>query len=197
MSISWEQSYRSGSLPWLRHELSPAFSVWFGPETSPSLRGKRVLVPGCGTSLEPLEFARRGAQVTCVDIAPTALAAQAKSFGKESLEANLVVSDILAWRSGQAFDIIYEQTCLCAIEVGQRAAYAATLEAELQHGGDLYALLMQTNGRGGPPFHCGLAEMKKLFPADRWLWPVEEPFRAEHPIGLHELGFVLTRNRRS
>lgn len=48
--------------------------------------------------------------------------------------------------------------------------------------------------RGGPPFHCELADMRALFPAERRLWPgqstrIPHPSRAE----LHELGFVLTR----
>ena len=86
-------------------------------------------------------------------------------------------------------------TALCAIDPAMRHDYAERLWSWLKPGGKLYALFMQTGQAGGPPFHCELADMRALFPAERWAWPDEIEVRTAHPSreGLHELGFVLMR----
>lgn len=52
---------------------------------------------------------------------------------------------------------------------------------------------MQTGRAGGPPYHCDLADMRALFPAERWDW-VEPPQReVAHPNGLFEYAAILKR----
>jgi methyl halide transferase len=63
----------------------------------------------------------------------------------------------------------------------------------LKPNGLLYALFMQTRGAGGPPYHCDVKEMQSLFSEKRWYWGSQQPFRSDHPLGVHELGFVLRR----
>jgi SAM-dependent methyltransferase len=194
--MSWETSYQIGIAPWQRSGLNPAFWDLFGREDRGALCGLRVLVPGCGTSHEPVEFARRGALVTAIDIAPSAIAAQTQSFQVARVLGELVCADILSWRGTQKFDLVYEQTCLCAIEPDDRVAYEAAVAASLTTNGRLFALFMQTGGRGGPPFHCDVNDMRKLFGPSRWAWPSETPIRSDHPVGVFELGFVLRRTSR-
>lgn len=191
--MTWDLSYRSGRAPWQRKELNSAFRRWFGDQDTTTLRGARVLVPGCGTSLEPIEFARRGAQVTCIDVSSTALDLQAQAFSAEGLEAVFVCGDLTKWSPKSYFDIVYEQTCLCALAPRERAAYETFASQATKIGGKLYILFMQTNGSGGPPYHCGIGAMRELFSEKRWVWPNGQSFRSDHPLGVHELGFVLER----
>jgi methyl halide transferase len=152
-----------------------------------------VLVPGCGTSLEPVEFAKRGALVTCLEIAPTALQDQRRQFERAKQAGNMIVADVAAWLPMQSFDLIYEQTCLCAMPPKDRNAYERFASRALKPSGLLYGLFMQTQGVGGPPYHCDVTEMRDLFSKEGWHWHNQPPFRSDHPLGVHELGFVLRR----
>lgn len=93
------------------------------------------------------------------------------------------------------FDAIYEQTCLCAIEPEARVRYEAKLLELLKPEGLLFALFMQTGNPGeGPPFHCDVQDMKKLFDQNRWNWPSDEGIRYDHPAGgIYEMAFVLAK----
>jgi len=195
MVMDWEKRFRDGQTPWLRSGVNPAFEAWFKGPGALSLRGAKMLVPGFGTAPESLEAAKLGALVTGIDIAPTAVAFQQARFAEAGLDGTFTLGDIATWRPSEPFDLIYEQTCLCAIEPAERTAYEALAAASLKPGGRLHALFMQNSVRpGGPPFHCDLAEMRALFHPARWAWPSTPPIRADHDsLGMFELGFVLNR----
>ena len=72
------------------------------------------------------------------------------------------------WQPAEPFDAIYDQTCLCALPPEIWPDYAARLHGWLRPGGRLFVLFMQTGSRGGPPFHCDLTEMQRLFAPTHW-----------------------------
>ncbi len=186
----WEEKYRAQTIPWDRGAVSPALLGWIEDAALPP---GRVLIPGCGLGHEAVELARRGFQVSALDIAPTALQHLAAELAAAGVEAERICADALAWQPATPFDAIYEQTCLCALDPEHWAAYEHQLFAWLRPGGKLFALFMQTGREGGPPFHCALPDMRALFDASRWQWPQDEPGRVEHPNGLFEFAAVLTR----
>ena len=190
----WEEKYRARAIPWDRGAVSPALLGWIEDGELAAGRGfGRVLIPGCGHGHEALELARRGFQVTALDIAPSALAHLADELSAAGVDAERVCADALAWHPAQPFDAIYEQTCLCALDPGHWAAYEQQLFSWLRPGGKLFALFMQTERPGGPPYHCALPDMRALFPSARWSWPEGEAGRVGHPNGLFEFAAVLTR----
>lgn len=187
----WEEKYRARAIPWDRGATSPALLGWL---QDGELQSGRVLIPGCGRGHEALELARRGFAVTALDIAPTALAHLETELNAAGVDAERVCADALVWQPELPFDAIYEQTCLCALDPEHWAAYEQQLFAWLRPGGRLFALFMQTDKPGGPPYHCALPDMRALFPASRWRWPDSAPGQVGHPnAGLHELATVLTR----
>lgn len=186
----WEDKYRAKTIPWDRGAASPALIGWV--EAGVLLPG-RVLIPGCGRGHEALELARRGFQVTALDIAPTALAHLADALSVAGVEAERVCADALTWQPAQAFDAVYEQTCLCALDPAHWAAYERQLFGWLRPGGRLFALFMQVDRPGGPPFNCALPDMRALFDDARWQWPAAELRRVVHPDNIFELAVVLTR----
>jgi hypothetical protein len=139
------------------------------------------------------DLARRGFRVTAVDIASVAVAAVRGALQEGGASAEVVQADLLCWQPKGAFDAVYEQTCLCALDPGELPAYTRRLYSWLRPGGQLLALFMQTEPPGGPPFHCGLPAMRALLDAGGWRWPRQEPSTIRHPGGLHELATVLTR----
>jgi len=187
----WEARYRRGETGWDRGGVSPAVDHW---RTTGALRpGDRLLVPGCGRGHEVVALARAGFQVTAVDVASSAVAAVRTALDAAGAAAEVVEADLLTWEPVTPFDVVYEQTCLCALPPARWPDYQARLAAWLRPGGRLLALFIQTGRDGGPPFHCEVAAMRTLFDESTWSWPATEPLRLDHPNGLQELGYRLTR----
>jgi len=187
----WEERYQSGETGWDRGTSSPALSMWL---TSSGLdKGSRILVPGCGRGHEVAHLAGLGFQVTGIDIAPSAVTHLKQTLRKKGLIAEVLLTDLFGFQPDTPFDAIYEQTCLCAIRPDQRLDYESLLYAWLRPGGTLFSLFMQTGAEGGPPFHCDLLDMHRLFPDGRWQWPVVEPVFTPHRNGRFELGYPLMR----
>ncbi len=188
----WEEKYRANTTPWDRGGSSPALREWLA---SGLLRPGRLLIPGCGRGHEALDLASAGFQVTALDIAPTALKLLREQLERADLDAELVCADALAWHPEIPFDAVYEQTCLCALDPAHWPDYERRLHAWLKPGGLLFALFMQTGRAGGPPFHCGLADMRALFRADRWDWTEAPHKQVPHPDGIFEYTAVLGRRQ--
>jgi hypothetical protein len=179
-AIDWESRYREGTTGWERPGLNPAFLAW---RDSGALQPCRVLFPGAGRSLEPLALAEAGFDVTIVDAAPSAVAMQRAHFQRMKVAARVEQADLFAWEPEAPFDAVYDQNCLGALPRGLWPNYARRLHRWLRPQGNLFILFMQTGRSDGPPFHCDLAAMRRLFAAPGWEWPDTLPDRVEHPSG--------------
>jgi len=187
--IDWESRYQAATTAWEREHLNPAFNEWRAYfETNSG----SVIVPGCGRAPEVVEVAAMGWQVTGVDLAETAVGYQRSALKSAGQQGTIEQVNVLAWTPVEPVDLIYEQTCLCALDPQQWQDYAAQLHRWLKPGGVLAALFMQTGREGGPPFHCELSAMRHLFREDLWDWGVQS-LESEHPLGVHELGYLITR----
>jgi hypothetical protein len=189
-AIDWESRYRDGTAGWERHGLNPAFLAWRDAGT---LAPCRILVPGGGRSLEPLALAEAGFEVTVVDAAPSAVAMQRAHFARLKLAARAEQADLFAWDPDVPFDAVYDQTCLCALPPGLWPTYTRRLHRWLRRDGALFIMFMQSDRPNGPPFHCDIGAMRRLFGPPAWSWPEVMPTRVEHPSGLTEQPAVLRR----
>ena len=95
------------------------------------------------------------------------------------------------WQPDTLFDAVYDQTCLCALPPAIWPDYTARLRRWLRPGGALFILFMQTHTQGGPPFHCDLGHMQRLFSEAEWHWPATLPPAVEHGAGREEQPVVL------
>lgn len=192
-AMDWEARFSADETPWERPGVHPAFFQWRRQEAFKS--GERVIVPGCGRSPELSAFAAVGLDVVGADLSKSAIAFQRDVFDASSFDAELIEGDVLEHRFETPFDVVYEQTFLCAIPPRLRGEYEAATHDWLKPGGRLLALFMQKEERGGPPYGCSLEAMRELFPADRWDWPDEEPVAYPHPSlnGKPELAVILLR----
>ena len=184
----WDNCYAAGRTGWDRGALHPALRKWLDADL---LKPCNIIVPGCGRGFEVVELAQQGFDVTAIDIADTDTTTTHYQRCKRPSPA----ADIFEFTPPQPFDAVYEQTCL--IDPDMRANYEETIFNWLKPAGELFVLFAQKAERPnqGPPFHCGLKEMKDIFPASRWSWPTSENLsRFEHPNGkLFELAHVLTK----
>lgn len=187
-AIDWECRYRDGTTGWERPGLNPAFLAW---REAGVLAPCRILVPGGGRSVEPVALAEAGFDVTVVDAAASAVAAQRARLERLHVPARVEQADLFAWNPDAPFDAIYDQTCLCALPPATWPQYAARLRRWLRPGGAYFVLFMQTGVAGGPPFHCDMDDMRILFPATQWGWPDVLPAPVAHSPGRVEQPAVL------
>ena len=187
-AIDWEGRYRDGATTWERPGLNPAFVDWleFG-----ALKPSRLLVPGAGRSAEPLVLAEAGFDVTVVDLSDTAIAVQRDRLERVHIKARVIQANLMEWEPDAPFDIVYDQTCLCALRPTSWPAYAERVHRWLGGIGQYFVLFMHTGSAGGPPFHCDMTAMRKLFAAPRWAWPATLPPVIEHPSGRTEQPAIL------
>ena len=186
----WESRYQSGSTGWDRGTVSPALKYWLNIG---QLEPGRVLVPGCGRGFEVIELASKGFEVTAVDIAPSAVEALRRQLSQASVSAKVLQADLLNWQPNATFDAVYEQTCLCALQPATWGDYVDSLHQWLKPGGQVFALFMQSGQGGGPPYHCAIEDMRRLFNDRQWAWSEGYPRKVSHPTGLFELSYVLRR----
>lgn len=189
-AIDWESRYQAGATGWERAGPNPAFLSW---RASGALAPCRILVPGAGRSHEPLALAEAGFDVTVLDIAPSAAAAQAARLAPFGARARVVSGDLFAHAPVAPYDAIYDQTCLCALPPARLSEYVALLARWLRPGGRLFALFMQTGEPGGPPFDCALPVMRDLFASPLWSWPATLEAAVPHGPGRIEQPAVLIR----
>jgi cyclopropane fatty-acyl-phospholipid synthase-like methyltransferase len=189
-SHEWEQHYLDGRIGWDRGGSSPALKHW--TEMGLLTPSARILIPGCGRGHEVIDLARMGLSVTAVDVASSPIEFLNSQLDKEGLEASCIQADLLAWEPDDTFDLIYDQTCLCALDPNHWKRYEGLLRGWLVADGVLLAHFMQTGRAGGPPYHCSLSEMSHLFDSSAWRWSQTE-LTIGHPAGFKEQLVALTR----
>lgn len=178
----WENRFQEDRTPWERVGLHPAFHAW---RESGELSPCRILIPGAGRSPEPAALLEAGFDVVALDLAESAVKVQAARLGVD----RAVAADALLWSPQEAFDVIYDQTCLCALPPELWPAYEMQLRRWIRPGGRLFVLFMQTGREGGPPFDCPIPSMRKLF--SNWIWPAGMAEGIGHALGGSELPTVL------
>ena len=145
-----------------------------------------------GRGYEVIELTLRGHNVTGIDFADSAIAEARRQASAAGVEPRLLQEDLFAHAPSEAYDAVYEQTCLCAIYPSQWATYEQLLFSWLKPSGKLLAHFMQSEKPGGPPFHCDLNSMMALFPEERWAWHTIGE-RTRHPMGMDEIPCLLER----
>lgn len=191
----WEAMYQKQETGWDRGQASPALAQWLAVDGLLSPQLHRILIPGCGRGHEVVALAQLGFDVTGIDLAPSAIQALKTSLNAAGVSASVVQANIFDYQPADKFDVIYEQTCLCAIEPDQRRAYVRQMQDWLKPGGMLLFSMMQTGAQGGPPYDCALMDMRDLFSDKCWHWAEYPPFVIPrgHQSARFELGFVLKR----
>lgn len=192
----WQRRFETGQTPWDRGAAHPQLLRWL--DEGLIRPGQSTVVPGCGRGHELEALARAGIVPTGLDYAEAAVALARERLNE--LPGRVELADVLQWQPPAPLDIVYEQTCLCALHPDHWRRYADQLHTWLRPGGRLLALFMQARresaGQGfveGPPYHGDIQAMRALFPLDRWDWPAP-PYRSvAHGQGWAELAVVLTR----
>jgi SAM-dependent methyltransferase len=169
-ALGWfDELYRdakgeAAAIPWARLAPSRLLVDWLTAREA-DVRGRRVLVVGCGLGDDAQAVAARGAAVTAFDLSPTAIDWCRRRFPDSRVE--FVVANLLdappAWRG--AFDLVVEINTLQAMPVALREPAAAALASFLAPAGTLLIICRaRDDGQTveGPPWPFTSAEIAAI-----------------------------------
>ncbi len=146
----WDESYTTDDpAPWDIGRPQPAF-VRLADEGR--LAG-RLLDSGCGTGENALLAASRGADVTGIDVAPTAIKRARAKAAHRGLAVRFEVADALdLGQLGLNVDTVIDSGVFHVFGDDDRARYVASLAAVLRPGGSCYLMCFsdQQPGDWGP-----------------------------------------------
>lgn len=175
----WEQAYLDGHSPWDLGAAPPSLlrliAALGDPKDAAGAGYRRVFVPGAGRGHDARAFARAGFEVTANDIAPSAVAAGRALDAAEGLAMTWLEDDLFALPAGldASFDLVWEQTCFCAIPPERRDDYVAVVARLLRPGGLWVGVLWDVGRPGGPPYAITREHVERHFLAAFELVSVE------------------------
>ncbi len=178
----WNQSYRDGRPPWDKDGPPLALVELIGQLPPDPLR---VLIPCAGLGHDALAWAQAGHDAIAVDFAALAVAGARRRAEQQGVNLKILEADIfeLGGQFQRDFDLVWEQTCLCAIDPDRRGSYFEVMAAVLKEGGDWYGLLWNHGRQGGPPYDLTIKIVEDLFPPafemQDWRW-VQDSGSARH-----------------
>jgi SAM-dependent methyltransferase len=150
---SWNNRYAEQATGWDLGEAPPSLQRVVEAR---SAQGGRltVLVPGAGRGHDARAWAAGGHETVAVDFAPLAIEEGRKLAKEAGLEVDFVEADVSAlpeeWTD--RFDLVWEQTCLCAIPIELRKPYLKEVHRVLKPDGEFVAVLWNHGRENGPPF---------------------------------------------
>ena len=161
----WESRYVSGSDRWTLEVEPPCLhDLLVELDGNPPFS---VLVPGAGYGVDALAWARAGHRVTAVDIAPLAVSGMLERAQDAGVELTALEADLFDLPSALrgTFDVVWEQTCFCAIRPTERAAYVDAMHGTLKPAGLFYGLFWNHGAPDGPPWTISEQEVRDQFAA--------------------------------
>lgn len=155
----WNKQWESGTTGWDIGYASPAITRYLQQYHD---KDAAILIPGCGNAYEAQYLLDNDfTNVTLIDIAPKAVEVLRDKFGQKS--AVKVVHEDLFQHEGN-YDLIIEQTFLCAIPPSMRERYASKMASLLNANGRIIGVLFdRVFEQKGPPFGGHTSEYQLIF----------------------------------
>lgn len=124
-----------------------------------SLKGKEVLVAGCGFGGLCHYFSNLGAIVTGIDVSPLAIMGAKDIAKKKNLHINFKTLDACSGEIGQKFDFIFDDHLLhCITTISDRNAYLGFVKQHLNNNGLFLLETMTIQSRFQTPIGFTLDE---------------------------------------
>ncbi len=150
-----------GRLAWCYDELAAVYSFgriraskhWLVDGLAP---GERALFVGVGRGSDAVRAARRGVEVTALDVAPAMLNRLGRRLQREGLNARLVCQDLLAHRADAAYDAVVASYVLDLYAAPGARRALAHLVRQVRPGGRVLVADFAA-GRRFARLHHGLA----------------------------------------
>lgn len=158
----WQDRYNNGYTGWDLGGVSPPLQAYFEQLTD---KNARILIAGAGNCHEAIYLHTLGFdQVYVIDFVASVLDKFAKT-NPDFNDKHLICHDFFKLNQLDIapFDVVIEQTFLCAIDPNRREEYAKQMYRLLKKGGKLVGVLFDCDFDSSPPFGGSLAEYRTLF----------------------------------
>jgi len=118
-----------------------------------TLKPCRAVVLGCGTGTNAIYLAKRGFEVTGIDIAPTALIRAKAKADKAGVEVRWLLASVLAPPREKPFELIFDRGCYHGVRRQNAAGYVEAVARLSQPGTRVLILAGNANESRpyGPP----------------------------------------------
>ena len=121
-----------------------------------------MLIPGCGTDHEVLQFFQTaGFEVTAIDFSTVAVAQTRKALG--NFEGKIIRGDFFKFDFRQRFHLIHERTFLCALRPRKWPKYAKRVAQLLQPRGRQADIFFYGKEPEPPPYPLSEARAAEIF----------------------------------
>ncbi len=117
----------------------------------------------CGSGTDAIYLARRGFQVTALDIAPTALSLARRKARAAGVSADWLLANVLAPPNLAPFDFIYDRGCYHVVRDQNLAAYLETLRRLSRPGAQFLLLAARAEEEGPNRNRSGVTEEELRF----------------------------------
>ena len=159
---AWETRWAEQNTPWDLN--APAPALVHALETGGLAPPGRAVVPGCGRGHDVCALANAGFTALGLDVSPTALAHARRLAAAEAPNALFVQADLFDLPPFVAHvDLVFEHTCFCAIDPGERDRYVDAVAGILRPGGRLFGVFFDIRCESGPPFGTTADEIRHRF----------------------------------
>lgn len=172
MSVAYALAYRLGLTPWEQagRDAAVQFDALLDREQEgPAPRG-RALDIGCGTGDHAVNLARRGWDVTAVDVVQRALDTGADKAAAAGVSVRYVRADVtdMAAQLDGPFDFLLDVGCFHGLKPHRRPAYVAQVDAVSRPGSTLLMLAFQPGRRPLVPLPRGASGDELAAAFQRW-----------------------------
>lgn len=146
----WSDIYKQNRAGWDLDQPAPALIDMLPRLKLPK---SKILVLGCGYGHDAAFLAQHGHIVTALDYSKEAIEGARQKYGHIG-NLHFVELDLFkiphSWN--ESYDLIFEQTCYCAVAPSQRNDLVALWKRLLHSQGQLMGIFFANEKREGPPF---------------------------------------------
>jgi SAM-dependent methyltransferase len=123
----WDKKYRKGRwAPW--NSDLPAAPVLQEAIKKKEIKPCRTVVLGCGSGSNAIYLAKKGFDVTAIDIAPSALGIAMADAKKAGVKVRWVLADVLKLPESKTYDLIFDRGCYHNVRYVDAAGFVASMK---------------------------------------------------------------------